>query len=214
MIKNRILSEAVRYLGAEGGGMDEELHSLVTQAIERVEQASKKQYCVCRISCRVTDNGVWLGTHCIISKQLAKHLQGCEGAFLFAATLGAEVDRLLRRDTVAQPSLAVAEQAAAAAVIEQYCDDVCKELESSLDGLCCCPRFSAGYGDFPLSEQAFVLQALDASKRIGLACTDAFMLTPAKSVTAVIGISTEPSQCYAKGCACCSKTDCTFRRKM
>ncbi len=213
MSRNRIWDETVRYLGAEGAVLDGELHTLILQAIDRVEQAAKKQHCTHRVSCRVTDNGVYLGPRFVISKQLAKHLQGCEEAFLFAATLGAEVDRLLRRDTVSQPSLAVAEQAAAAAVIEQYCDDMCAQLQSSLGGLYCRPRFSAGYGDFPLSEQSIILQTLDAPKRIGLTCTDSYMMTPAKSVTAVIGISAEPSRCYAQGCACCSKTDCTFRRK-
>ncbi len=213
MSVNRIRDETIRYLGVKSGDIDESLQLLILQAIERVECAAKKQYCVRRVACSVADDGVCLGTHGVVSAQLADHLDGCEEAFLFAATLGPEVDRLLRRDTVAQPSLAVAEHAAAAAVIEQYCDEVCTRLASSLDGAYCRPRFSAGYEDFSLSEQSYMIRALDAAKRIGLTCTDLCMLTPSKSVTAVIGISKEFSRCYARGCDCCSKTDCAFRRK-
>ena len=213
MIENHILNETLRYLGAEDGVFDDAFVQLVTRAIDRVEKAAKKQHCIRRIACFVNGNDVCLGTHSTTSLQLANHLQGCDEVFLFAATLGTEVDRLLHRDAVSQPSLAVAEQAAAAALIEQYCDDVCEQLASSLDGLFCRPRFSAGYGDFLLSEQPYILQALDTGRRIGLTCTQAFMLAPTKSVTAVIGISKQPSRCYAKGCDCCSKTDCLFRRK-
>ena len=213
MNDRRVLNETLRYLGAEGT-VDNVLVVLASQAIKRVEQVAKMQHCVRRVTCRVTEDGVCLDDHLVPSKQLAQHLQGCEEAFLFAATLGAEVDRLLRRDAVSQPSLALAEQAAAAALVERYCDDVCAALQASLDGVYFRPRFSAGYGDVSLSEQSFMIQALDATKRIGLACTEAFMLTPSKSVTAMIGISGQPSRCYANGCDRCSKTDCSFRRKM
>ena len=49
-------------------------------------------------------------------------------------------------------------------------------------------RFSPGYGDRPLSMQDDLLAAVEAGKRIGLATTQGHMLTPMKSVTAIIGL--------------------------
>jgi hypothetical protein len=72
-------------------------------------------------------------------------------------------------------------QACAAAKIEEYCDSVEKELPAHR------PRFSPGYGDFDITHQTDILRILDAQK-IGLTETKTHMLTPLKSVTAVIGI--------------------------
>ena len=212
MTEDRIIKETLRYIGANTNKDDEDLVALAQEAIARVEQASKRHALASCLECYPVQSGVWFDDHFVRSVQLSEHLQGCREGYLFAATLGAEVDRLLCRDAVSRPSLAVAEQAAAAAVLEAYADEVCTELEQSLNGLHCRTRFSPGYGDFSLSEQVFLLQTLDATKRIGISCTDAFMLTPTKSITAVIGVSKNPSRCTAKGCECCSKTDCMFRR--
>ena len=41
---------------------------------------------------------------------------------------------------------------------------------------------------------------LDTAKKIGLTMTDSYMLTPTKSVTAMIGISDTQENCHIKGC--------------
>ena len=51
------------------------------------------------------------------------------------------------------------------------------------------PRFSPGYGDFDIAHQDMILRMLDTAKKIGLTLTGGNMLTPSKSVTAVIGLS-------------------------
>lgn len=40
-----------------------------------------------------------------------------------------------------------------------------------------CPRFSPGYGDFPLECQGMLLEALEAGKRIGIKLTDSLLMT-------------------------------------
>ena len=74
------------------------------------------------------------------------------------------------------------------------------------------PRFSPGYGDFSIQHQKAVLAMLEASKRIGVTMTDSYMLTPTKSVTAVIGIGDAEMNCNLNSCEECDKTDCTYRR--
>ena len=53
---------------------------------------------------------------------------------------------------------------------------------------------------------------LDTAKTIGLTMTDSYMLTPVKSVTALIGISDSDEKCHIKGCESCGKADCIYRR--
>jgi len=148
------------------------------------------------------------------SADLERHLFGCRHVYLFAATLGAQADTLLRRWAAADMSLAVVGQACAAAVLEDYCDQCMERLTETLpEGQFLRPRYSPGYGDFSLDFQRPLLDLLDAGRRLGLSLTEGGMLVPAKSVTAVIGITADGSACRLHKCARCSKTDCPFRKE-
>ena len=107
--------------------------------------------------------------------------------------------------------LVVLAAACAAALLESWCDESQAQMDG--EGACLRPRFSPGYADFPLTCQPALLRALEAGKRIGLTVTGANMLSPTKSVTAVIGLSPHRGNCLAGGCATCNKTDCSFRRE-
>ena len=104
-------------------------------------------------------------------------------------------------------------------------DIACEEIRRMLGpGWGLRPRFSPGYGDFPLEYQRELLGVLDAAKRIGLTLTDSLLMAPSKSVTAVIGVyeaADMPGGCGrgedltgrgAHGCAGCGKEDCAYRR--
>lgn len=148
------------------------------------------------------------------SRDLHKNLCGCERVILFAATLGSEVDRLIRRYSRLEVSKALIVQAAAAALVEAYCDGENERLrvEFLKEGCYLRPRFSPGYGDFPLSVQKDLLRALEAEKRVGITLTDSYLMIPSKSVTAVIGIGRDKTGCEKQGCEACGKADCQYRR--
>ena len=74
------------------------------------------------------------------------------------------------------------------------------------------PRFSPGYGDFDIHHQEEILRMLDAHKKIGLSMTESYMLTPTKSVTALIGFAEKEMDCPKSGCEVCEKKDCIYRR--
>ena len=99
-------------------------------------------------------------------------------------------------------------------LLEEYLDECQEELrlEQEAQGLYLRPRFSPGYGDFSVLHQGEILRMLDAPKRIGLSVTDGNMLTPTKSVTAVIGVGRTQLSCHVKGCENCGKSDCAYRR--
>ncbi|MBQ3094161.1 MAG: Vitamin B12 dependent methionine synthase activation subunit [Clostridia bacterium] len=204
-------AEVYRYLGGKGD-VDDTLRSLVETAVQRIDNAAQPRAILKETALTVQDDTVCLGAWAVHSADLARHLRGCRRAYLLATTLGADVDRLLSRDSVATPSLAVTEQAVAAAMIEKYCDDETARQIPLAQTEALCDRFSPGYGDFSLTYQEELLRLLDAQKRIGLTATDTCMLTPMKSVTAVIGIADGAERCATSRCARCTKRDCAFRK--
>jgi len=80
-------------------------------------------------------------------------------------------------------------------------------------GLYLRPRYSPGYGDFPLTYQKEILELLNAQRRIGLTRTESNMLVPTKSVTAIIGFTTEETSCHVAKCMTCQAKNCPFRKE-
>jgi hypothetical protein len=127
-----------------------------------------------------------LGFAKVDSKALAKSLEGCKRIILFAATVGAGVDRLIVKYNLISPAKAVIFQAMGAALIEQWCDIIHKDFQDKLGANTF--RFSCGYGDLPLTLQRDIFAALNVNKNIGVSLSDNCFMTPSKSVTAIIGI--------------------------
>jgi hypothetical protein len=150
------------------------------------------------------------------SRSLARNLDGCCRVYLMAATLGQGPDRLVRRAQIVHLSHTVFYQAIGAALIEEWCDEVNREIirEGRERGLYARPRFSPGYGDLPLELQRDFMRILRMQKEIGVTLTDSLLMTPAKSVTALIGMSETEQACPVHGCAVCPMGgDCAYRRE-
>lgn len=206
--------EAIRYLGYGKHAIDERTQRLIQDSFKELEQVMDAKFVYRIFEISVPDTDVLkIGKMEIKSKNLSRNLKGCHMAALFGATLGTGVDMLMKKYTIVDMTKAVVLQACAAAVLEEYCDKMQKQIAlEALEGLYLRPRFSPGYGDFSILHQKELLEMLEAPKKIGLTMTEGYMLTPTKSVTAVIGISRENSLCPVKGCEECTKTDCVYRR--
>lgn len=207
--------EIFRYLGYGRTEPDERIRALAESCLEELEQETEPK-CLFReypLALR-GENGIDGGCFQTVSKNLGKNLKDCENLLVFAATLGAGADQLIQKYSRLQMSRAVVMQAAATAMLEDYCDSVCQAQAEDYEarGLYLRPRFSPGYGDFSLENQKNLLDGLEAGKRIGIKLTDSLLMTPSKSVTAVMGISRRPYRCQVKGCEACGKTDCIYRR--
>ena len=138
----------------------------------------------------ISDSEIDLGFCKTQSHDLARCLEGCSHAIVLAATVGLDIDRLISRYSRLEPSVAVCLQAIGAERIEALCDAFCQDVsfELSCQGYSVRPRFSPGYGDLPLELQRDVFNALDCPKGIGLSLSDSLLMSPSKSVTAIIGI--------------------------
>ena len=66
--------------------------------------------------------------------------------------------------------------------------------------------------------QREIFAALDCPRKIGLTLNESMLMSPSKSVTAIIGVSPEDSDNDSKmnikehKCENCQKTDCAFRQ--
>ncbi|MDD3403824.1 MAG: vitamin B12 dependent-methionine synthase activation domain-containing protein [Hespellia sp.] len=207
--------EAIRYLGYGKNAVDEKTLSLISKTFQSLESVAVKKsiYRIFNIV-HEDENNFSIGKVHIHSRNLGKNLRGCNKIVLFGATLGAGVDLLMNRYNITDMAQAVIMQSCAAALLEEYCDE-CQDAiaaKLSLEQLYLRPRFSPGYGDFDISYQKPLMMILDCAKTIGLTMTDGYMMTPTKSVTAVIGISPSKEPCHKSGCEECTKKDCLYRR--
>ncbi len=207
--------EVIRYLGYRNGALpDSEMLKKIAVCESALQAAANPRSVSLRLPLRLLpENTVDAGGHLFQSRDLSRNLRDCTEVFLFAATLGIEVDRLIKRATATKMSDAVIYQAAGAEMIESYCNTVNEALRRTVqkEGLYLKPRFSPGYGDLPLDCQTTVCRMLDTAKRIGLTLTDSLIMMPSKSVTAFIGITAEPQKNHLKDCSRCEKKDCAFR---
>ncbi len=198
-------NEAVRYLGGAGIELGYRMDRLMDECEkEIIEKASPKFLYVQRdLPCPEIMGG----------KDIENHLNGCTEAVIMCATLGTEIDRLLRVSQISDMARAVVLDSFASVAIEQVCNRVDEMIAEENSGMYMTFRFSPGYGDYPIKLQKNILNILDAPRRIGLTTNDNYLLMPSKSVTAVLGLSPEPIERRKRGCAVCNMRDnCRFRR--
>ncbi len=148
--------EALRYLGLGKHEPDPETERLLEECIREAESAADFRHLVREypLLCGRGRNDRWR----LLSgkeRKLKKEPVGCDSVLVMAVTVGAEVDRLLARYGKLSVAKAVVMQAAAAAMVEAYCNELNARWKKEYleKGLYLRPRFSPGYGDFPLSAQ-------------------------------------------------------------
>ena len=215
--KENLTKEALRYLGYRKQKADEAVLSLIEEMFEEIKKIENEKYDFRIFNLeRQEDGSLKFGNIQTKSKGLSRNLRNCDKIIVFAATLGTGVDRLQSRLAVMDMARAVILQACSAAVLEAYCDECQQRIadEVKKEGYYLRPRFSPGYGDFSIEFQYNIMQILDCAKSIGLTITDSYMLSPKKSVTAVMGMSTTDERCHQSGCEVCEKMNCEFRRNM
>lgn len=207
--------EVIRYLGYGRNIPDDRVMELIDNCIKEVEAAAKPKNVYRRFDIFITENDIIsVAGLTIESHNLAKNLKGCDEAVLFAATLGTDVDRLLNKALKLDIAKAAVIQATAAAAIEDYCNDCQRAIteEVKKEGLYVRPRFSPGYGDFALNHQEKFLNAINATKLIGITLSEGGIMIPEKSVSAIMGLSKKNTKCHLEGCEVCGNTECQYRR--
>ncbi len=182
-------SESCRYMGIRTAP-DSKTAELLDKYEEIVRKRLRPAYVYRECDVEFVENGVQLSGFpaLLTGKSIRKHLQGCKRAVILGATVSVEADRLIREASVRDMSVAVVVDALCSSAIEQVCDRAETEIFPYIPKENRTYRFSAGYGDLPIELQNDFLDFLNAQRRIGLTCTDSYLLIPTKSVTAIIGV--------------------------
>ena len=179
--------EVLRYAGAKDDAAE------LIPMINSLSESSKDvfSYKVCYYAFRVFQKGenIDLGFASVRSETLKKRLSGCDYALVFAATVGIGIDRMILRAEHTSQSTALLLEALGSERVEALCDAFCEEIKenSKEAGYGITGRFSPGYGDIPLSLQKDIFCVLDAPRKIGLTLNESLIMSPKKSVSAIIG---------------------------
>ncbi|MBQ6539919.1 MAG: hypothetical protein IJL71_02720 [Oscillospiraceae bacterium] len=184
------LKETLRYMGVRGDPSPE-LVSLAQKGIEKVRSHARCRGCWARVPVEIPDeDSVIICGETVQTKSLARHLKNCGEAYLIAVTAGMGIDRLIRTTAALSQAECLAIDAAGSSAVEWACDELNRELcETALsEGKSLRWRFSPGYGDFPLDYQLSLFKLMELGKNLGITLNDSLLMTPIKSVTAVIGI--------------------------
>lgn len=209
--------EALRYLSYRGNeDIGEIAAAYLDECEKRLIESIRAKY-VYKCFPLEWENGQPKTVGCALSlegKDIAAHLSGCSRIIIMAATVGSGVDRLIRMYQVSDMAKAVITDAFASSAVEQVCNAAEGEIKAEIGEGYFTWRYSPGYGDLSLELQKPLLDAVDAPRRIGLCTSESSLLTPIKSVTALIGVSDTALPAKAGGCVTCTMNKvCQFRKR-
>ena len=206
-------NQVLQYLGYPGGVLSEELSADLARC-ERTLLETARPRALWRLFPLLPDGRLAGTDYAPSGSSVRELLRDCDAVILMAATLGSEVERLIRRAQLGRMGDAVILDACGSAAIENVCDNLCEDLADELRPRCLTDRFSPGYGDMPLAEQAELFRVLDVMRRIGVSLSESGLMLPQKSVTALIGVSDRPQPKRHRGCPSCSMFEtCPFRKE-
>ena len=208
------VDDAVRYMGAGKG--NEDVRRMTEEIAAELERTIRPKHTWRLFHTEHREDGVFLAEAGeTLTGKLAKNmLAECDAAVMLVCTLGAEFDAMRRAWEARDMARAVVLDACGSAWVEAGCDAAEEEIAARFPGLYRTDRFSAGYGDLPLEAQDWILRALDAPRRLGVTANPSHLLTPDKSVTAVIGLSDKPQGAKIRGCAYCTlREGCAYRER-
>lgn len=181
------VSETLRYLGYGRTNVpSESVRGLLCECESEILAAQDLRACYSVFDIAAEGEKLDLGFAKVESHSLSLNLAGCKKIVLFACTAGAGIDRLIAKYSRISPAKAAVMQAAGAALVEDWCEELCGMFKREYGATK--PRFSCGYGDLPLTLQRDIFTALSVAKNIGITLSDDCFMTPTKSVTAIVGI--------------------------
>ena len=225
MIKNTVYShvfngeninpprkEILRYMACKEE--DSNIQNLLDKFLPLVKMTALPKGSYAFFDLEKGEDAVFIEKESLKSKALYKNLMSSDSAILFSLTLGIGIDRLISKYSVLSPASALCINGIATALIEEYANVFYSEIKEILksENLFLMPRFSPGYADFDLKNQNLFIKLTNAEKICGINLTDGYMMTPSKTITAIMGISDTDLACDKSGCEICDNKNCKFRR--
>ncbi|WP_102399326.1 methionine synthase [Haloimpatiens massiliensis] len=207
--------EVLRYLGYRGQHIDENMHRLIDDCIEETEKAVQEHFLYNIFPIIKKEEYMELeGTNIVLKgKDIQSHLCNAKSCAVMTVTIGGEIEKIIRYYEIVNLTKAAVLDACATVAVEILCDKVEDNIKRFAEeqDLFITQRYSPGYGDFSIEIQSDILRVL-GSYKMGLTCTDNFILMPRKSVTALIGIVDKEFN-KKRHCKNCSNyKSCAYRK--
>lgn len=209
-------AEALSYLGCRGNPPPE-LAAQVEWGLGEVQKLPPpkmlwREFLLERTGGRLTLAGTTLA---LPGKDLENLLRDCKKALLLAAAMGREAETAIRRIQVKDVGKGLVLDCCISAALETACNEwqAQREQDAAARKEYLTDRFSPGYGDLPLAVQDGLLELLDAPRRVGLCANGSHLLTPRKSVTAILGIARGEIRAKHRSClGCPARAGCIYRK--
>lgn len=200
-------AEVLRYLDYDNQILDDVMNKQIDHWIKESQKFPGKYaykiYDLARDPLSIKDYKAFEGN------SVSYILSQSKKVILFAATLGSQFDKELQRLKYKSSTDMMIFNACGSAAIEEIVDKMVKDLEEKHPYIT--PRYSPGYGDFPLTFQKDIIQLLN-DKTLGIWVNDASLMLPVKSVTGIIGVSDElMTVTYRKCDDCLQRMTCEFK---
>jgi hypothetical protein len=206
--------EVLRYLGYREttGLLPRHLESLLDDCLRQGKALAEPRYRLKALPAdRIPDGMLWPQC-CAVENKVAAGLK----AVFFLVTIGLclenEVNACFQRNNYARGAVL---DAVGTELVEKAANLVEQKLSrfASHRGWEATPRFSPGYGDWPLTAQP-ALVALLRGPVIGVKVTASCMLEPQKTISAAVLLGKGKLPPFSRGCAVCCQNDCCYRKEI
>jgi len=167
--------------------IDTRIETSILEMISLSKKILQPKYALSFAEKNVKDNKIFLDDFCINSKDIFKLLENSNSVCGLIATIGFSIDTkisylLERKDIMSAFILDSIGSVAIEELVENICNDIATQYGTTT------MRFSPGYGDWTISNQAGFLEWLGAGK-LGIVLSPTFQMVPRKSVSALLGIT-------------------------
>lgn len=210
--------EVLRYLEYKGQKINSELDNLIDICIEITRQSINPRYNLRVYTILKESNSkIHIGDSNLVleSKELYKLLNNCDECILISTTLGIDIEKEIRKYSYSELTKSIIIDSCATVAIETVCDEIQSSIKNELIkyNKYITDRYSPGYGDLSISFNKEIIELLDSYKEIGLTTTYSQIMTPRKSVVAIIGISKNEEKIIKITCTTClNYENCKYRK--
>lgn len=210
-------TQVLRYLGYKNQILEDDIINLINEEILEAKSLIEPRHAGGFFTVLREQNNIQLKEYplYLLGNDISFHLRNSKSCLLFCATLGFLIDRKINYYEKIDMAKAVILNACATAAIEEYCDEICREIndELTLKNEKLTSRFSPGYGDLPLNLQKDFLKAAMLYKNIGITASEFNILYPRKSITAILGVVDKALPIDEKSCTNCSSYEkCIYKK--
>ncbi len=206
------IKEILRYSASDISS--DGIKNFAQKCIEEIRCDLIYKVCYMETDIKIRNNTVDFGLFKTESKNLSYTLKNSQKAIIFCATVGIKLDRLIAKYMKQDIAKAFMLQAIGTERCESLCDEFIMDMKNQYkdEEIFLTPRFSPGYGDLRIDTQKDIFTILDLPRKIGVTLNDSLIISPSKSVTAIVGISKTDCGYYLNKCRGCNMKECTFRQ--